>query len=188
MNNKKLIIGIAGVGGIGSNVGKILVRSGVMNFKIVDFDSIELSNLNRQFYFQDQVGKPKVDMLEKNLKRIDRSINIEKEMVKVSTENVKSLFSDCEIIVEGFDLKENKIMLMEELGGTKSLIVSASGIAGKNMENIKVKKLGQNCYIAGDFCSDNNNFDIFPPKVFCIASIMAGIVLKHIDSEFKIGV
>ncbi len=180
--SKNLSIGIAGVGGIGSNVCIILVRSGLVNFKIIDFDHIEPSNLNRQFYFRDQVGKPKVAMLEKNLKKINPNVNIEKEMVKVSKENVKSLFSECEIVVEGFDLKESKIMLLEELGEKKSLIVSASGIAGKNMENIRVQKLGKNCFIAGDFCSDNNAFDLFPPKVFCVAAIMAGIVLKQISS------
>lgn len=180
MNKKESLIGIAGIGGIGSNVAKILVRSGALNLKIVDFDHIEPSNLNRQFYFFSQIGKPKTEMLEKNLKKINPNINISKEMVRVSKKNIKAVFSECEIIVEGFDLKENKIMLMEELGEKKRLIVSASGIAGDNMKDIQVKKLGQNCYIAGDFCSDNNDFDIFPPKVFCVASIMAGIVLKHL--------
>ena len=180
--NKKTegFIGMAGIGGIGSNVVTILVRSGVMNFKIVDFDNVESSNLNRQFYFASQIGKSKVDMLEYNLKKINPDIQIAKENIQITKANVQSIFSDCEIIAEGFDLKENKIMLMEELGAEKSLIVSASGIAGENMKDIKVKKLGEYCYIVGDFCSDNNTYDIFSPKVFCIASIMAAIILKHI--------
>lgn len=49
-------IGIAGAGGIGSNVAANLVRSGVTSLKIVDFDRVESSNLNRQFYFSDQIG------------------------------------------------------------------------------------------------------------------------------------
>ena len=180
MNKREFSVGMAGVGGVGSNVAKILVRSGVMDLKIVDFDHIEFSNLNRQFYFTSQVGKPKVDMLEHNVRKINPNIQIVKEKINITKANVKSVFSDCEIVVEGFDLKENKIMLMEELGTEKSLIVSASGIAGENMKDVKVKKLGDNCYIVGDFCSDDNAFDIFPPKVFCISSIMAGIILKHI--------
>ena len=179
MNYKGITVGIAGIGGIGSNVAKILVRSGIMGMKIVDCDHVESSNLNRQFYFTSQLGKPKVDMLKHNLKKINPDFQIAKENIKITKENVKSVFSECEIVVEGFDLKENKIMLMEELGSEKSLIVSASGIAGENMKNVKVKKLGENCYIVGDFCSDDNVFDIFPPKVFCISSIMAGIILKH---------
>ena len=62
MNKKETLVGIAGIGGIGSNVGKILIRSGVMNLKIVDFDHVEPSNLNRQFYFADQIGNPKVSL------------------------------------------------------------------------------------------------------------------------------
>jgi len=180
MNNTKISVGIAGVGGIGSNVAKILVRSGVKNLKIVDFDTVESSNLNRQFYFLSQIGKPKVDMLEYNLKKIGTKINLRKEKVKISTNNIKSLFSEYKIIVEGFDSKSDKIMLLEELSDNKNLIVSASGIAGSNMNKIRVKKLGQNCYIVGDFRSDSNNSALFPPKIFCIASIMAGIVLRHI--------
>ena len=50
-------IGIAGAGGIGSNVALQLVRGGLGHLKIIDFDHIETSNLNRQFYFSDQIGR-----------------------------------------------------------------------------------------------------------------------------------
>ena len=179
------IVGIAGVGGIGSNVAAILARAGGMNLKIIDFDHVESSNLNRQFYFASQIGKPKVDMLEHNLKKINPDIKVSKEIQKITRETVKSDFKECKIIVEGFDLKESKIMLLEELAGEKDLIVSASGIAGDDMTGIQVKKIGGNCYIAGDYCSGNNSFDIFPPKVFSIAALMAGIVLKHIKKVVK---
>ena len=63
-------IGIAGAGGLGSNVAVNLVRTGVKKLKIVDFDVVDESNLNRQFYFMDQVGRPKVEALRENLLRI----------------------------------------------------------------------------------------------------------------------
>ena len=56
-------IGIAGVGGIGSNVACMLVRSGLPFLKIIDFDVVDEGNLNRQFYFADQVGMQKVTAL-----------------------------------------------------------------------------------------------------------------------------
>ena len=62
-----MIIGIAGCGGIGSNVAYHLVRAGVKNFKFGDFDKIEESNLNRQFFFKEQVGLYKSETLTKNL-------------------------------------------------------------------------------------------------------------------------
>ncbi len=70
-------IGIAGVGGIGSNVAVHLVRAGCTSLKLVDFDRVEHSNLNRQFYFIDQIGGYKVDMLRENLLRIVPEATIE---------------------------------------------------------------------------------------------------------------
>ncbi len=185
LENYNEIIGIAGVGGIGSNVAKILGQSGVSNLKIIDFDHVEFSNLNRQFYFASQINKPKVDMLKDNLKKIIPDVRIIKEMKRLTESNLIPSFSECEIIVEGLDTKKDKIMLLETLQGKKSLIVSASGIAGNQMETVKVKKLGKSCYIIGDFYSDVNSFDIFPPKVFYIASIMASIVLNYINKVEK---
>ena len=70
-------IGIAGAGGLGSNVAVHLVRSGISSLKICDFDVIENSNLNRQFYFKDQIGQNKVNALFENLKRINPSLNLQ---------------------------------------------------------------------------------------------------------------
>ncbi len=70
-------IGIAGAGGIGSNVAVNLVRSSASALKIVDFDRVELSNLNRQFYFHDQIGRFKVEALAENLRRIRPECHLE---------------------------------------------------------------------------------------------------------------
>ena len=52
-------VGIAGAGGLGSNVAPALVRSGVGKLIIADYDTVSESNLNRQFYFANQIGRPK---------------------------------------------------------------------------------------------------------------------------------
>ena len=70
-------IGIAGAGGLGSNVALNLVRSGIDAFRIVDFDCVEASNLNRQFYFRDQIGRPKVEALRENLQRIRPEVEVD---------------------------------------------------------------------------------------------------------------
>ena len=70
----KLKIGIAGAGGIGSNVAMLLARAGVSSMVIADFDKVEVQNLNRQFFFADQIGSLKVDALAQNLLRINDSI------------------------------------------------------------------------------------------------------------------
>jgi sulfur carrier protein ThiS adenylyltransferase len=63
---KRLIefrIGIAGCGGLGSNCAVALSRVGIGRLILVDFDVVELSNLNRQYYFRDQIGLLKTEAL-----------------------------------------------------------------------------------------------------------------------------
>jgi len=172
-------IGIAGIGGIGSNVARHLAQAGVKELVIVDFDRVDTSNLNRQFYGVSQVGQKKTHCLEKNLKQIFPGMAIEAIDYKIEPGDAEHLFSDCPIVVEGFDKKGLKKMMMEELSGTGKILVSASGIAGNCMESITTRKMG-NCHIVGDFVSDQADHVLFPPKVAVVAAIMAGIVLRQI--------
>ncbi len=172
-------VGIAGIGGIGSNVARLLAQAGTKEIKIVDFDCIESSNLNRQFYRYSQVGEKKIDSLEKNLKAIFPEMVIEKKDQKIQAQDAKKLFFDCPVVVEGFDDKALKKMIIEELADMDKIVVSASGIAGTDMANVTTKKMAH-CYIVGDFISDQDDHALFPPKIVMVASIMAGIVLNYI--------
>ncbi len=170
-------IGIAGVGGIGSNVAVNLVRSGVKQLKLVDFDRVEASNLNRQFYFQDQIGLYKVDMLTRNLMRIDSSLELETLVLTLDGDNMVSTFDDCHMVVEGFDEQKLKKVLLEALAPTGKPMVSASGVAGSRLDSIQKKQLG-NCTIVGDFSTDCRDASLYAPKISAIAAVMAGVVLE----------
>ena len=61
-------VGIAGIGGLGSNAAVALARAGIGRLTLVDFDNVEKTNLDRQYYFLDQVGKPKVEALRDNIR------------------------------------------------------------------------------------------------------------------------
>jgi sulfur carrier protein ThiS adenylyltransferase len=171
-------IGIAGVGGIGSNVALNLVRSGVSCLKIVDFDRVEASNLNRQFYFHDQIGRLKVEMLAKNLRRIRVDIQIETVAARIDVTNCQDLFADCPLVVEGLDRRTDKKMLIETLAGGERTVVSACGIAGHDLEDIRVQRLG-NCFVVGDFASDCTRAPLFAHKVLTVAGRMTDIILRR---------
>ncbi len=175
-------IGIAGIGGIGSNVARHLAQARVESIKIVDQDLVEESNLNRQFYRISQVGRKKTDSLEENLREIFPGITIEKTDMTIGPGDAEALFSDCDMVVEGFDDKTLKKMIIEELGPTGKLLVSASGIAGRDMTGITIKKMG-NCHIIGDFVSDQNSHELFGPKITLVAAHMAGKVLACIKEK-----
>jgi sulfur carrier protein ThiS adenylyltransferase len=170
-------IGIAGIGGIGSNVAVHLVRAGCTSLKLVDFDRVELSNLNRQFYFVDQIGEYKVDMLRKNLWRISPDAVIETAPLRLTPENMLETFRDCQLLVEGFDDREAKKLLIESFAERDIPIISASGIAGSEIDTIRVHRLG-NCTIVGDFQSDFRTNRLYGPKISIIAAMMADFVLK----------
>lgn len=172
-------IGIAGVGGIGSNVAVNLVRSGVEDLKIVDFDRVEPSNLNRQFYFHDQVGRLKVEALTENLLRIRPGLLIESVAERIDSINCRMLFADCGLVVEGFDQKTDKKMLLESLA-SKQMVISACGIAGFELDAIRVRQMG-NCFIVGDFVTDCAEAPLFAHKVTTVANYMTRLIL-HIGA------
>jgi len=173
-------IGIAGAGGIGSNVAFHLVRSGVLDLKIFDFDRVEVGNLNRQFYFADQIGMPKVEALKINLLRIDQTARIEVIVQRLDADNVPEAFADCDIVVEALDRAESKAVLINALAGTGKYLVSGSGLAGLAPEGVKLRKLGGHMAIAGDFASDVAHLRLYSPKVMLVASLMAIAVLQKL--------
>jgi sulfur carrier protein ThiS adenylyltransferase len=170
-------VGIAGVGGIGSNVAVHLVRAGCTSLRLVDFDRVELSNLNRQSYFVDQIGEYKVDMLRENLLRIVPDAAIETASLRLTSENMLETFDDCQLLVEGFDDQQSKKLLVETFAESGMPVISASGIAGREMSAIRVHRLG-NCTIVGDFQTDFRAESLYGPKISVIAAMMADFVLK----------
>lgn len=169
-------IGIAGVGGIGSNVAMHLVRIGFSNIVLVDFDRVEPSNLNRQFYFLDQIGDLKVEALAVNLMRINPRVRLTCLPFRLDERNIADIFSQCTLVVEGLDRPDDKKMLLEQLGQTK-MIVSASGIAGSSLSNIICKRFGQSI-IVGDHVSDCASSHLFSHKVSAVACHMTECILN----------
>lgn len=175
-------IGIAGAGGLGSNCAVSLVRSGFINFVIVDFDVIDYSNLNRQFYFYNQVGLPKVEALRGNLLAINPNLRLEMSQQKIEEHNVGAIFESCDVIVEAFDQARYKKMIVEHYIQSDKFIVSASGIAGwSNTDDLKTRKIKDNFYLVGDlFSAVNKDLPPCAPRVNIAAAKQADIILDYI--------
>ena len=180
-------IGIAGAGGLGSNCAMHLVRSGFKQFVIADFDRIEESNLNRQFYFMEQVGTNKVEALCENMKSINPDLAITAHATAVSNENVHTLFGECDVVIEAFDGAAAKKALVETFLPTGKLLVTASGMGGTgNTDEIKTRKVRDNFYIVGDMKTEcNAETPPFSPRVAICAAKQADIVLSHYLNKFQ---
>ena len=173
-------VGIAGAGGIGSNCALMLVRSGFRKLVLADFDRITPSNLNRQAYRAEDIGRMKVNTLAENCRGINPEINITIFPVRVAADTVRSIFDDCDVIVEAFDDPAAKALLFSAYITSEKLLVGASGIAGiGDSELIRVREVRNNCFIVGDeitAVSESNK--PFAPRVMIAAAKMADIVLS----------
>ena len=144
-------VGIAGAGGLGSNCAMHLVRAGVKHLTVVDFDVVNESNLNRQFFFRDQLGQKKVVALKDNLLRIEPDADIRIADVRLDAESTKELFSDCAIVVEAFDTVAAKAMILAALASSGKKLVTASGLAGWGRSNaIRLRRMGADIVAVGD--------------------------------------
>ena len=146
-------VAIAGLGGLGSNVAYSLARIGVGHLHLIDFDKVDITNLNRQQYFMRHIGMYKTDALKELLMEINPYLDIRVDCVKVTDENMEKLFAEEDIICEAFDVPECKAMLvngiLEHFPGKK--LVAASGMAGFADSNmIRTRKVMKNFYLCGD--------------------------------------
>ncbi|NLI57088.1 MAG: sulfur carrier protein ThiS adenylyltransferase ThiF [Clostridium sp.] len=182
---QKVKIGVAGTGGLGSNCAFNLVRSGFKKFKIVDFDIVEPSNLNRQFFFLDQINMPKVEALKDNLKRINPDVEIETVYKKITPENVKDMFSDCDVVVEAFDKVKYKKIIVENFLMSDKLLVCVSGVAGwGNSDDIRIRKVRDKFYMIGDFVTEvGENLPPISPRVNITAAKQADVILNYFLGE-----
>lgn len=173
-------IGLAGAGGLGSNCAANLIRSGFQKLKIVDFDRVEPGNLDRQFYFADQVGLNKVDALKLNLLRINPLIDLEIAIIRLDENNFAAVFSDCDIVAECLDRPEIKSSLVAALLPLNKLIVSVSGLGGYGQsDDIRVHRIKENLIIIGDLQSDISTKPALSPRVSIAAAKQADVILEY---------
>ncbi|MGM0442602.1 MAG: sulfur carrier protein ThiS adenylyltransferase ThiF [Fibrobacterota bacterium] len=175
-------IGIGGAGGLGSNCAFNLVRAGFRKFTLYDFDFVELSNLNRQFYFADQIGLPKVNALITNLKRITPDLSIRAEQLRLTPQNISEKFADASVLVEAFDTVDAKRMMAEEFMQKTPLLVSASGLAGwGHLEDITIRRVNDSFILIGDGTRGASaERPPISPRVNAVAAMQADIILEHV--------
>ncbi len=180
-------VAIAGLGGLGSNVAYSLTRIGVGHLHLIDFDVVDITNLNRQQYFMEHLGMPKTDALESLLKKINPYLDIQTDCVRVTEDNIRELFGEWDIVCEAFDDPSAKAMLVNgilECFPEKKL-VSASGMAGFGSSNsIVTKKVSDNFYLCGDRVSaPEYGRGLMAPRVAICAAHEANMITRLILGE-----
>ena len=168
-------VAVAGLGGLGSNVAVSLARIGVGHLHLIDFDCVDITNLNRQQYFIHQIGMKKTEALKENLLQINPYLEIRTDCVKVEESNVRELLAEDRYICEAFDKAENKAMLVNAVleHFPEKYLVAASGMAGFGDSNrIRTRKVTEHFYLCGDETSDAE-------KGICLTAARAALCAAH---------
>ena len=176
---QKATVAIAGCGGLGSNAAVSLVRAGVGCLILADFDVVEVSNLNRQYFFQSDIGKPKVEALAGHLRNINPQVQLVLHKVELTPELISNIFAEADLLIEAFDKAENKHWLIESwcTAFPKRPIIVGSGLSGcGSTETLKVHKSG-NIYFCGDETTDMS-LGLCAPRVAIVANMQANIAVE----------
>jgi sulfur carrier protein ThiS adenylyltransferase len=178
---RRSVVGIAGAGGLGSNVAVALTRAGVGKLIIADSDLLEISNLNRQQYFWKQVGRVKVEALAENLRKIHPFADIVVHRRRITKKNIARLFGEVDLLVEAFDRAAEKQMLIESwlAAFPDRPIIAASGLAGYGRnQKIHQRRVG-NLYIVGDEGGECcPGISPMAPRVGVVAHMQANLAVE----------
>lgn len=181
-------VAVCGLGGLGSNIAVMLARAGVGKLCLIDFDKVDISNLNRQQYKAGQLGMYKTEALSEVLLEIAPYIEIETHTVRMDERNTQELLRDADIICEAFDVAEAKAMLTDIVltGLPDKYLVSASGMAGmEDANNIKTRKITEHFFICGDGVSEVTEGEgLVSSRVMLCAAHQAHKALQLIEENF----
>lgn len=182
-------VAVCGLGGLGSNVAISLARSGVGKLMLIDFDRVDISNLNRQQYRISQLDMLKTEAMRESLTEIAPYCELELHNTKMKEENCISLLKNADVVCECFDNPESKAMLVNTVAENypDKYIISASGMSGLHSCNlIRTRRITKRIYICGDGESDVLiDKTLFAPRVMICAAHQATTALRILAGEFN---
>ena len=175
-------VAVCGLGGLGSNVAINLARAGIKKLILVDFDRVDVTNLQRQQFKASQVGTPKAVALVDNLKEIAPYVELEAYDEKIAEGNIGKFVAQADVVCEAFDNPEAKSMLVNEVleKYPQKYLVAASGMAGSDDANsIKTRKISKYFYLCGDGKSDvTEGLALLAPRVQICAAHQALTIIR----------
>ncbi|MCK5201457.1 MAG: sulfur carrier protein ThiS adenylyltransferase ThiF [Spirochaetales bacterium] len=185
---KQMTVGIAGLGGLGSNTAVSLARAGIGKLILIDFDKVELSNLNRQAYFLEHVGMYKTEAITDIIHRINPFIHIDLKRTIITADNCMKLFEGADLIIEAVDGAETKEIIIEAvLTESETMpIIAGSGMAGYGKNSIITESLIGRLRIMGDDISEvAPGVPLMAPRVGIVANMQANAALEVLLGEWK---
>ena len=187
---RRAVVGIAGLGGLGSAVTLSLARTGVGRLILADFDVVEPSNLNRQQYLVKHLGMAKTEAMRELLAEVNPAVRVTTFRRKLSPKNIAGAFRAADIVVECLDQAPAKSWLLgavrESLPG--AYLILASGVAGFGDSNaIRTWRMGDRTFVVGDLKSAAEpGRGLMAPRVGVAANHQADLVISLLMSPDRV--
>ena len=179
---KKGRVAVAGLGGLGSHIALALARSGVGHLKLIDFDRVNLSNIGRQAYNLEHLGRLKTEALEKIIKAVNPYLSIETSSLRLTESNMAEELASWSLIIEAFDDPGTKATLVEMVLSRlpEARIICGSGLAGLDRADlIGSRKISSRFFLCGDGKSEaENGCGLMAPRVMVCAGHQANLALR----------
>jgi sulfur carrier protein ThiS adenylyltransferase len=177
-------VGIAGCGGLGSNAAVALARAGIGKLVLVDGDRVEASNLNRQHFFANDIGRLKVDALAAHLRAIHGKIGLVTHAMSLTPEDLPVVFREADLLIEAFDRAEDKQWLIESWCRVfpERPIVVASGLGGYGRTAaLQVRSTGR-LHVCGD-CESDMSLGLCSARVAIVAAMQANVAIELLMAD-----
>ena len=175
-------VAVCGLGGLGSNIAIALARAGVGHLHLIDFDCVDLSNLNRQQYFVSQLGMPKTEAMRENLRQIAPYCEVLTDQLRMTSANLTQLLANEQVVCEAFDSPEAKAMLVNGVleHFPKTWLVAGNGMAGlEDANRIQTRRISSHFFLCGDGESDVKSCgSLFAARVMACAAHQALTVIR----------
>lgn len=183
-------VAVCGLGGLGSHIAFALAHAGIGRLILIDFDKVEITNLNRQQYKADQIGLDKTEALKRNLKEIAPYVQTEIFCEKLTEKNIPELLKEADIVCEAFDDPESKALLTDTVLSLmkEKYLVAASGMAGLESGNIIcTRKITDHFYLCGDGVSEvTDGMGLVSARVMLCAAHQAHMVLRILAGRYDV--
>lgn len=147
LKNKNILI--IGIGGVGGYALEGLVRSGILNITIVDYDKIDITNLNRQIIaLKNNIGKYKVDVAQERILNINENVNIKRIKEKLNKLNINNIFEkNYDYVIDACDDVTAKKLIIKKCLNEKIKFISCMGTGNKfNPSLLSVTELKKTKY------------------------------------------
>ena len=180
LNSKRILI--IGVGGVGQHVSTYMATNGVTNITIVDFDKVEMSNLNRQILLREiDTNQNKVDVVKRELENRNSDSHITSINMKVNKDNVSSLINNFDLVIDAVDNWETKLIIAEE-SYKKHIPFLHIGVDGYRGQYCLFKNKSLKDIVSNDIISSPKD-GVIGPMVGLISSLASIAAFKYLIGD-----